>query len=34
MAKPNLTNMSVDALLKLRDDVGAALSRKSKELES
>ena len=34
MAKPNLTNMSVDALLKLRADVGAALSRKSKELES
>jgi DNA-binding protein H-NS len=34
MANPNLTNMSVDALLKLRDDVGAALSRKSKELEN
>jgi hypothetical protein len=34
MAKPNLTNMSVDALLKLRDDVGAALSRRAKELES
>src|SRR6266566_8185627 len=34
MAKPNLTDMSVDALLKLRDDVGAALSRRAKELES
>jgi DNA-binding protein H-NS len=34
MAKPNLANMSVDALLKLRDDVGAALSRRAKELES
>jgi DNA-binding protein H-NS len=34
MAKPNLAKMSVDALLKLRADVGAALSRKSKELES
>ena len=34
MAKPNLTDMSVDALLKLRDDVGAALSRRAKDLES
>jgi DNA-binding protein H-NS len=33
MAKPNLANMSVDALLKLRADVGAALSRRVKELE-
>jgi DNA-binding protein H-NS len=34
MAKPNLADMSVDALLKLRADVGAALSRRAKELES
>ena len=34
MAKPSLANMSVDSLLKLRDDVGAALSRRAKELES
>jgi DNA-binding protein H-NS len=34
MAKPNLAKMSVDALLKLRADVGAALSRRAKELES
>jgi DNA-binding protein H-NS len=34
MAKPNLANMSVDALLQLRADVGAALSRRAKELES
>ena len=34
MAKPTLTDMSVDALLKLRADVGAALSRRAKELES
>ena len=34
MAKSNLANMSVDALLKLRADVGAALSRRAKELES
>jgi len=32
MPKTNLTSMSVDALLKLRDDIGAALSRKAKEL--
>jgi DNA-binding protein H-NS len=34
MATPNLANMSVDALLKLRADIGAALSRRAKELES
>ena len=34
MAKPTLTDMSVDALLKLRAEVGAALSRRAKELES
>jgi hypothetical protein len=34
MAKPNLAKMSVDALLKLRADVGTALSRRVKELES
>jgi len=34
MAKPSLANMSVDSLLKLRADVGAALSRRAKELES
>jgi DNA-binding protein H-NS len=34
MAKSNLANMSVDALLKLRADVGAALSRRAQELES
>src|ERR1700730_13606252 len=34
MAKPDLTKMSVDALLKPRADVGAALSRRAKELES
>jgi DNA-binding protein H-NS len=34
MPNPNLTKMSVDALLKLRTDVGAALSRRAKELES
>src|SRR6266404_1367577 len=34
MAKSNLTNMSVDGLLKLRADVGAALSRRAKDLES
>jgi len=34
MPKPNLANMSVDALLKLRTDVGEALSRRAKELES
>src|SRR6266478_1971949 len=34
MAKSNLTNMSVDGLLKLRAEVGAALSRRAKDLES
>jgi DNA-binding protein H-NS len=34
MAKPNLTDMSVDALLKLRTEVGDVLSRRAKELES
>src|SRR6266566_6293122 len=34
MPKTSLASMSVDALLKLRDDVGAALSRRAKELES
>ena len=34
MPNPNLTKMSVDALWKLRADVGAALSRRAKELES
>ena len=33
MAKPDLADMSVDALLKLRAEVGAALSRRAKELE-
>src|ERR1700741_2102064 len=34
MAKPNLTDMSVDTLLKLRTEVGDALSRRAKKLES
>jgi DNA-binding protein H-NS len=34
MAKPNLTDLSVDALLKLRIDVESALSHRAKELES
>jgi len=34
MAKSNLTNMFVDGLLKLRAEVGAALSRRAKDLES
>jgi DNA-binding protein H-NS len=34
MAKPNLASMSVEALLQLRTDVAAALSRKAKELTS
>jgi DNA-binding protein H-NS len=33
MPKTNLASMSVDALLKLRDDIGATLSRRVKELE-
>jgi DNA-binding protein H-NS len=34
MAKSNLAKMSVDALLKLRSDIGNVLSRRAKELES
>jgi hypothetical protein len=34
MAKSNLASMSVDALLKLRDDVGTALSRRADELKN
>jgi DNA-binding protein H-NS len=34
MPKTNLASMSVDSLLKLRDDIGAVLNRKAKELES
>jgi DNA-binding protein H-NS len=33
MAKINLTSMSVEALLRLRDDVGHALDRKAGELQ-
>ena len=33
MAKQNLATMSVDALLKFRDDIGAVLSRKADELK-
>ena len=33
MDKPNLANMSVDALLTMRTEVGDALSRRAKELE-
>ena len=34
MAKQNLGSMSVDALLKLRDDIGEALRRKADELKT
>ena len=34
MPKPNLSTMSVDALLKLRDDIDKALGRKANELRS
>jgi DNA-binding protein H-NS len=34
MAKQNLAAMSVDALLKLRDDIGEALGRKADELKT
>ena len=34
MAKSNLSSMSVEQLLQLRDDVGKELSRKSTELRS
>ena len=33
MPKPNLSSASVDALLKLRDEVEKALSRRAKELQ-
>jgi DNA-binding protein H-NS len=33
MAKQNLATMSIDALTKLREDIGAALSRKAEELK-
>jgi len=33
MPKPNLSSVSIDALLKLRDDVEKALSRRAKELQ-
>jgi DNA-binding protein H-NS len=33
MAKMNLSSMSVEALLQLRDDVGRALARKTTELQ-
>jgi DNA-binding protein H-NS len=34
MPKPNLSTMSVDALLKLRDDINKTLDRKANELRS
>jgi DNA-binding protein H-NS len=34
MPKPNLSSMSVDALLKLRDDIHKVLDRKANELRS
>jgi DNA-binding protein H-NS len=34
MPKPNLSAMSVDALLKLRDDINKVLNRKANELRS
>jgi DNA-binding protein H-NS len=34
MSKPNLSAMSVDALLKLRDDINKTLDRKANELRS
>jgi DNA-binding protein H-NS len=34
MPKTNLASMSVDALLKLRDDIGRVLSRKADELQN
>jgi DNA-binding protein H-NS len=33
MAKVNLTSMSVDALLQLRDDIGRALTRRAGDLQ-
>jgi DNA-binding protein H-NS len=34
MARTNLASMSVDALLKLRDDIGKALSQRAKQLQN
>src|SRR5206468_115705 len=34
MAKQNLSSMTVDALLKLRNDIGAVLSRKADDLKT
>jgi DNA-binding protein H-NS len=34
MAKQNLTSMTVDALLKLRDEIAAVLSRKADDLKN
>ncbi len=34
MPQPNLSSMSVDALLKLRDDINEVLDRKANELRS
>jgi DNA-binding protein H-NS len=34
MAKQTLASMSIDALLKLRDDIGTVLQQKSSELQS
>jgi hypothetical protein len=34
MPKPNLSSMSVDALLKLREDINKILDRKADELRS
>jgi DNA-binding protein H-NS len=34
MPKPNLSSMSVDALLKLREDINKVLDRKANELRS
>ena len=33
MPKPNLSSVSIDALLKLRDEVETAISRRAKELQ-
>jgi DNA-binding protein H-NS len=33
MARMNISSMSVDALLELRDDIGKVLSQKTKELQ-
>jgi hypothetical protein len=34
MPKPNLSSMSVDALVKLREDIDKVLNRKAHELRS